>query len=182
MVIALLFGALSSGGLVDERGKSTFVPCTPAGCIELLERTRVELAGARVVILGRSPLVGKPLFELALARHATVTVCHSRTRDLAAVAREGEVLVAAVGRARLVRGDWIRPGAVVIDVGINRLPSGELAGDVDFEEAQGVASAITPVPGGVGPMTIAMLLQNTVLAATRLAGLDPREFQEQRAR
>jgi methylenetetrahydrofolate dehydrogenase (NADP+)/methenyltetrahydrofolate cyclohydrolase len=163
-------------------GREGLVPCTPAGCLELLDRTGVELAGARVVIIGRSQLVGKPLFELCLARHATVTVCHSRTRDLAAVAREAEVLIAAVGRPALVRGDWIRPGAVVIDVGINRLPSGELAGDVAFDEALGVAGAITPVPGGVGPMTIAMLLRNTALAATRQAGLDPRAFQDQRGR
>jgi methylenetetrahydrofolate dehydrogenase (NADP+)/methenyltetrahydrofolate cyclohydrolase len=163
-------------------GRAGLVPCTPAGCLELLDRTGVELAGARVVIIGRSQLVGKPLFELCLARHATVTVCHSRTRDLAAVAREGEVLVAAVGRPALVRGDWIRPGAVVIDVGINRLASGALAGDVAFDEALGVAGAITPVPGGVGPMTIAMLLRNTALAATRQAGLDARAFQDPRGR
>jgi methylenetetrahydrofolate dehydrogenase (NADP+)/methenyltetrahydrofolate cyclohydrolase len=163
-------------------GREGLVPCTPAGCLELLDRTGVELAGARVVIVGRSQLVGKPLFALCLARHATVTVCHSQTRDLPAVTREAEVLVAAVGRPGLVRGDWIRPGAVVIDVGINRLASGALAGDVAFDEALGVASAITPVPGGVGPMTIAMLLRNTALAATRQAGLDPRAFQDPRGR
>jgi methylenetetrahydrofolate dehydrogenase (NADP+) / methenyltetrahydrofolate cyclohydrolase len=149
---------------------SGLVPCTPAGCIELCDRYGIELAGRRVVVLGRSMLVGKPVALLALARHATVTVCHSRTRDLPAVCREAEVLIAAVGRPELVRGDWIRPGACVLDVGINRLPSergGGLVGDVAFDEAGEVAGWITPVPGGVGPMTIAMLLANTLRAAER---------------
>ena len=154
-------------------GAEGLVPCTPAGCIELLDRSGVELEGARVVVLGRSLLVGKPVALLALARHATVTICHSRTRDLPAVCREADVLVAAVGRAELVRGDWIRPGAAVIDVGINRVAPKQLVGDVAFEEARAVAGAITPVPGGVGPMTIAMLLANTTLAAARQAGIDP---------
>jgi methylenetetrahydrofolate dehydrogenase (NADP+)/methenyltetrahydrofolate cyclohydrolase len=146
------------------------VPCTPAGCIELCDRHGVELAGRRVVVLGRSMLVGKPVALLALARHATVTICHSRTRDLPAVCREADVLIAAVGRPELVRGDWIRPGACVLDVGINRLPAergGGLVGDVAFDEAAEVAGWITPVPGGVGPMTIAMLLANTLRAAQR---------------
>lgn len=151
-------------------GREGLVPCTPAGCIELLDRHGVPLEGRRVVIVGRSMLVGKPLAQLALARHATVTMCHSRTRDLPAVCREADVLVAAVGRAKLVKGDWIQPGAVVLDVGINRDEAGKLVGDVDFEAAADVAAAITPVPGGVGPMTIAMLLRNTLVAAGRLAG------------
>ena len=163
-------------------GREGLVPCTPAGCLELLDRTGVELAGARVVIIGRSQLVGKPLFELlpGAPRHGH-GVPQQDARPRRGGAR-GRGPVAAVGRPALVRGDWIRPGAVVIDVGINRLPSGELAGDVAFDEALGVAGAITPVPGGVGPMTIAMLLRNTALAATRQAGLDPRAFQDQRGR
>jgi methylenetetrahydrofolate dehydrogenase (NADP+)/methenyltetrahydrofolate cyclohydrolase len=151
-------------------GREGLVPCTPRGCIELLDRSSIELEGRHVVVIGRSMLVGKPLALLALARNATVTIAHSKTRDLAAVARSANVLVAAVGRPRLVRGDWIRPGAAVIDVGINRLPDGKLAGDVDFDAACEIAGAITPVPGGVGPMTIAMLLSNTLLAAARATG------------
>ncbi len=153
--------------LGDPRG---LVPCTPAGCIELVNRAGVKLAGKRVVVLGRSMLVGKPFALLALARDATVTICHSKTADLPAVCREAEVLVAAVGRAELVRGSWIRPGAVVLDVGINRRADGTLVGDVAFEEARAVAGSITPVPGGVGPMTIAMLLANTLTAAARQSG------------
>jgi methylenetetrahydrofolate dehydrogenase (NADP+)/methenyltetrahydrofolate cyclohydrolase len=158
------------------RGEGGFVPCTPAGCIELLERRSVELEGAHAVVIGRSQLVGKPLAALLLARNATVTVCHSRTRDLPLVTREADVLVAAVGRPRLVKRDWVKPGAVVLDVGINRLADGTLAGDVDYEEVADVASAITPVPGGVGPMTIAMLLRNTLSAARSRAGLNPGEL------
>jgi methylenetetrahydrofolate dehydrogenase (NADP+)/methenyltetrahydrofolate cyclohydrolase len=153
--------------LGDDSG---LVPCTPAGCIELCDRHGVALEGARVVVLGRSMLVGKPVALLALARHATVTLCHSRTRDLPAVCREADVLIAAVGRPELVRGDWVRPGACVLDVGINRLPQergGGLVGDVAYDEVAEVAGWITPVPGGVGPMTIAMLLQNTLRAAQR---------------
>jgi len=152
---------------------SGLLPCTPAGCIELCDRHGIELKGRRVVVVGRSMLVGKPVALLALARHATVTICHSRTRDLDALAREADVLIAAVGRARMVRGGWIRPGAAVLDVGINRLPpeqGGGLVGDVDFDEAREVAGWLTPVPGGVGPMTIAMLLRNTALAAARSLG------------
>jgi len=158
------------------RGEDGLVPCTPAGCIELLDRHGLVLEGKRAVVIGRSQLVGKPLAALLLARHATVTIAHSRSRDLAAIAREADVLVAAVGKARLVRGSWIKPGAVVLDVGINRLDDGRLVGDVDFAEAVTVAGAITPVPGGVGPMTIAMLLSNTARAAARAAGIDPREL------
>ncbi len=137
------------------------IPCTPAGCVELLQRAGAELAGAEAVIIGRSTLVGRPLASLLLGANATVTVCHSRTRDLAAVCRRADVLIAAVGVPKLVQGDWIRPGAVVIDVGMNRTEEG-LVGDVDYAAAAEVAAAITPVPGGVGPMTIAMLLANTV--------------------
>jgi methylenetetrahydrofolate dehydrogenase (NADP+)/methenyltetrahydrofolate cyclohydrolase len=157
------------------RGEPGFVPCTPAGCIELLARRGVELEGKHAVVIGRSQLVGKPMAALLLERNATVTICHSRTRDLAAVARRADVLVAAVGRARLVKRDWIKPGAFVLDVGINRLEDGSLAGDVDTQAVAEVAAAITPVPGGVGPMTIAMLLRNTLRAARCQSGLNPDE-------
>jgi methylenetetrahydrofolate dehydrogenase (NADP+) / methenyltetrahydrofolate cyclohydrolase len=154
-------------------GAPGLVPCTPAGCIELLDRTGIALEGRRVVVLGRSMLVGKPVALLALARHATVTIGHSRTRDLPDLVRQAEILIAAVGQPELVRGEWIAPGATVIDVGINRIGDGaggsRLVGDVAFEEARARAGAITPVPGGVGPMTIAMLLRNTALAADLLA-------------
>jgi len=153
-------------------GRAGLRPCTPLGCLELLERNGIAVAGAHAVVLGRSMLVGKPLAMLLLERHATVTVCHSKSRDLARIVRTADVLFAAVGRPRLVPGDWIREGAVVVDVGINRLPveqGGGITGDVDFESARLRASAITPVPGGVGPMTIAMLLSNTALAAARLS-------------
>jgi len=137
---------------------------------ELLDRTGVELKGLNATVVGRSNIVGKPVSMLLLARHATVTICHSRTRDLAAECRRADVLVAAVGRARMIKADMIKPGAVVIDVGVNRVEDGKLVGDVDFDEAVNVASAITPVPGGVGPMTITMLMKNTVLAARRTLG------------
>lgn len=148
-------------------GEDCYVPCTPAGIIELIERTGVELKGKNAVVVGRSNIVGKPVAMLLLSRHSTVTICHSRTRDLAAECRRGDILVAAVGKARMITADMIKPGAVVIDVGVNRIEGGKLVGDVDFEGALDVASAITPVPGGVGPMTIAMLMKNTVLAAER---------------
>ncbi len=154
--------ALSAGRLA--LGLPGLRPCTPSGVLALLDDAGVALEGAEAVVVGRSDLVGKPVAQLLLGRHATVTLCHSRTRDLRAVCRRAEVLVVAVGRARLVGGDWIRPGATVIDVGMNRLEAG-LVGDVDFEAARRVAGRITPVPGGVGPMTIAMLLRNTLLAA-----------------
>ena len=140
------------------------IPCTPAGVIELLDRSGVELEGAEAVIVGRSSLVGRPLASLLLGANATVTVCHSRTRGLAGICRRADVLVAAVGRPEMVGGDWIKPGATVIDVGMNRTDAG-LVGDVDFDSAAAVAGRITPVPGGVGPMTIAMLLANTLRAA-----------------
>ena len=157
-------------GLLAQ-GKPVFSPCTPKGCMRLLREVGVELAGARAVVLGRSVLVGKPMSLLLANANATVTMCHSRTRDLADEVRRADVVVAAVGRPELVAGDWIREGAVVIDVGINRTAEGKLLGDVDFRGAVQRARAITPVPGGVGPMTIACLLANTVRAACALAGL-----------
>lgn len=142
-------------------------PCTPLGCIYLLDRIGARLEGARALVVGRSRLVGKPIAAMLLARHATVTVAHSRTRDLEARVREAEIVVAAAGKAELIRGSWIREGAIVIDVGINRREDGSLVGDVEFESARERAAWITPVPGGVGPMTIAMLLSNTLDAAER---------------
>jgi methylenetetrahydrofolate dehydrogenase (NADP+)/methenyltetrahydrofolate cyclohydrolase len=152
-----------SAGLLAQ-GRPGLVSCTPQGVMELLRHAGVKPEGAEAVIVGRSILVGRPLASLLLNASATVTVCHSRTRDLAAVCRRADILVAAVGSPRLVKGDWVKPGATVIDVGMNRTADG-LVGDVDFDAAFEVAGAITPVPGGVGPMTITMLLQNTVLAA-----------------
>jgi methylenetetrahydrofolate dehydrogenase (NADP+) / methenyltetrahydrofolate cyclohydrolase len=157
-----------SAGLL-AKGRPGLRPCTPAGVMELLRRHDVALEGGEAVVVGRSDLVGKPVSALLLAANATVTVCHSRTHDLAEVCRRADVLVAAVGRPRLVRGDWVKEGAVVIDVGINRTDDG-LVGDVDFAPAAARARLITPVPGGVGPMTIAMLLRNTVHAARAQAG------------
>ena len=157
-------------------GEDGLAPCTPQGCMILLDRAGATLEGATAVVIGRSKLVGKPMAQLLLGANATVTMAHSRTRYLADVCRSADVLVAAVGRPEMVRGDWIKPGATVIDVGMNRLdaPDGgkaKLVGDVAFDEAAGVARAITPVPGGVGPMTIACLLSNTVTAACRQAGI-----------
>jgi methylenetetrahydrofolate dehydrogenase (NADP+)/methenyltetrahydrofolate cyclohydrolase len=148
-------------------GTPVLVPCTPLGVMKLLDHAGTTLRGARALVLGRSALVGKPVAALLTAADATVTLAHSRTRDPAAECRETEIVVAAVGRPEMVRGDWIRDGAVVIDVGINRLADGRLVGDVAYAECALVASAITPVPGGVGPMTIACLLENTLLAAER---------------
>ncbi|MDQ3033156.1 MAG: bifunctional methylenetetrahydrofolate dehydrogenase/methenyltetrahydrofolate cyclohydrolase FolD [Myxococcota bacterium] len=144
-------------------------PCTPWGCMRMLEHTGISLEGARAIVIGRSALVGKPIAAMLLAKNATVTMAHSRTRDLAARVREADVVIAAVGKPELVRGDWIREGAVVLDVGINRNAEGKLIGDVEFDAASERAAWITPVPGGVGPMTIAMLLSNTVDAAERRA-------------
>lgn len=152
------------------QGAEGLVPCTPAGCIEILDRHEIELKGKNVVVIGRSQLVGKPVAQLALARHATVTICHSRTKDLAGEVRRGDVIIAAVGWAKLVKGDWVQPGATVLDVGINRGEDGKLVGDVDFDAVSENAAWITPVPGGVGPMTIAMLLANTVTACARQTG------------
>ncbi len=158
-----------SAGLL-ALGRPGLRPCTPSGVMRLLAEAGAELEGAEAVVVGRSNLFGKPMAQLLLEANATVTVCHSRTRDLAGVCRRADVLIAAVGRAEMVRGDWVAPGATVIDVGINRTEAG-LVGDVAFAEAAEVASAITPVPGGVGPMTIAFLLRNTVqAAASQLAG------------
>jgi len=146
-------------------------PCTPLGLIRLLDSIEYDLKGKEAVVIGRSQIVGKPVALLLLERHATVTLCHSRTVDLPAKVRQADVVIAAVGRAKMIKGDWIQPGAVVLDVGINRQEDGKLCGDVDFESAREVASYITPVPGGVGPMTIAMLMWNTLQAAKRSAGL-----------
>ncbi|MBD0272523.1 MAG: bifunctional methylenetetrahydrofolate dehydrogenase/methenyltetrahydrofolate cyclohydrolase FolD [Acetobacteraceae bacterium] len=158
-----------NAGLLATRQPS-LVPCTPKGVMHLLREAGVPLAGARAVVLGRSQIVGRPMLQLLLDADCTVTVAHSRTKDLPAECRRADVLVAAVGRPEMVRGDWVAPGAAVIDVGINRMPDGRLAGDVAFAEAAGHAGAITPVPGGVGPMTIACLLENTLDAALRRRG------------
>ena len=162
----------SNLGLLGLKGKhAAFAPCTPQGCIELLKRSGIDIAGKRAVVLGRSAIVGLPVGLMLLALDATVTYCHSRTRDLPSVTREADILIAAIGKPRFVTADMVKPGAVVIDVGINRIAdptrkSGtRLVGDVDYDAVEKIASAITPVPGGVGPMTIAMLLQNTLKAA-----------------
>jgi len=152
-------------------GQPRFVACTPFGVMKLIAEAGLPLAGANAVVVGRSNMVGKPMAALLVGADATVTVCHSRTRDLAAVVARADLVVAAVGRAEMIRGDWIKPGAVVIDVGINRTAEGKLLGDVEFAAAAARASAITPVPGGVGPMTIAMLLANTITAAQARAAL-----------
>jgi methylenetetrahydrofolate dehydrogenase (NADP+)/methenyltetrahydrofolate cyclohydrolase len=161
-------------------GEAGLVPCTPLGCLMLLKDERPSLGGLEAVVLGRSTIVGKPMAALLLAADCTVTLAHSKTRDLPAIAQRADILVAAVGRAEMVKGSWIKPGATVIDVGINRVAGAEgksrLVGDVAFAEAQQVAGAITPVPGGVGPMTIACLLRNTVVAACRRRGLTEPEL------
>lgn len=162
------FNPVNVGRLHD--GTPTLAPCTPRGCLKLIELAGVAVRGARAVVLGRSAIVGKPVAALLTAADATVTLAHSRTRDLAGECRRAEILVAAVGRAGLVRGDWIAPGATVIDVGINRLADGILTGDVAYDEALPIAGAITPVPGGVGPLTIACLLENTLAAAEARRG------------
>ena len=164
------FHPINIGRLAQKGREPLFVPCTPDGCIYLLDQVGVKLDGCNAVVLGRSNIVGMPVALLLVRRNATVTICHSRTKNLPDVVRSADVLIAAVGRAEMVRGDWVKPGAIVIDVGINRIddpthPKGSrLVGDVHFDEVKEVAGAITPVPGGVGPMTIAMLLQNTVRA------------------
>jgi methylenetetrahydrofolate dehydrogenase (NADP+) / methenyltetrahydrofolate cyclohydrolase len=168
------FHAENVGRLWSGGQRRALVPCTPYGCLLLLRDVMPNLTGAEAVVLGRSNIVGKPMAALLLAENCTVTIAHSKTRDLPGVLRRADILVAAVGQAELVRGDWIKPGAVVIDVGINRVPGSDgkskLVGDVAFAEAQGIAGAITPVPGGAGPMTIACLLRNTVVAACRRRG------------
>ncbi len=167
------FHPVNIGRLAQKGREPLFVPCTPAGCITLLKKAGAELEGANAVVAGRSNIVGMPAALLLVKENATVTICHSRTRDLASVCREADVLIAAIGRPQMIRGDWIKPGAYVIDVGINRVDDPEakrgyrLVGDVAFDEAKEVAEAITPVPGGVGPMTIAGLMQNTLRSARR---------------
>ena len=153
-------------------GSGRLVPCTPMGMVTMLEHEGVDIAGKHCVIIGRSNIVGKPMAMLMLARNATVTVCHSQTRDLPSLTKQGDILVAAVGKAKFVTADMVKEGAVVLDVGMNRDGNGKLCGDVDFEAVKEKASLITPVPGGVGPMTIAMLMRNTVEAAAMQAGKD----------
>jgi methylenetetrahydrofolate dehydrogenase (NADP+)/methenyltetrahydrofolate cyclohydrolase len=178
------FHFINVGKLGTGETETAFVPCTPAGSMLLIERVHgKDLSGLSAVVLGRSNIVGKPMANLLLAANATVTIAHSRTRDLPALARTADILVAAVGRPEMVRGDWVKPGATVIDVGINRIPAPEkgegksrLVGDVAYEEAAAIAGAITPVPGGVGPMTIAMLMANTVISAYLAAGLERPSF------
>ncbi|UIJ46130.1 bifunctional methylenetetrahydrofolate dehydrogenase/methenyltetrahydrofolate cyclohydrolase FolD [Sphingomonas cannabina] len=162
------FHPVNAGRLAT--GLHGFVPCTPLGCLMLLEQELGDLAGLDAVVIGRSNIVGKPMAALLTARSATVTLAHSKTRDLSGHVRRADIVVAAVGRPRFVKGEWLKPGATVIDVGINRTPEG-LVGDVDFDGAASIAGAITPVPGGVGPMTIACLLRNTIVAAHRNAGV-----------
>ncbi|MGF1620905.1 MAG: bifunctional methylenetetrahydrofolate dehydrogenase/methenyltetrahydrofolate cyclohydrolase FolD [Rhodomicrobiaceae bacterium] len=175
------FHPINAGRLAT--GQPALVACTPLGCSILAKSVMPDLSGAEAVVIGRSNIVGKPLAQLLLAQNATVTIAHSRSRDLPGIARRADILCAAVGRAEMVRGDWIKPGAIVIDVGINRIPTPEkgegktkLVGDVAFEEAAGVAGAITPVPGGVGPMTIACLLLNTLRAACMRRNIEPPEL------
>ena len=168
------FHPLNAGRLAA--GLDALVPCTPLGCLYLLKAELGSLAGLDAVVIGRSNIVGKPMAALLVGESATVTVAHSKSRDLPAIVRRADIVVAAVGRPEMVRGDWVKPGATVIDVGINRIATedgkGRLVGDVAFDEAAQVAAAITPVPGGVGPMTIAMLLRNTLVAAHRRAGFE----------
>ena len=159
------FHPVNVGRLVT--GEEALVPCTPHGCLRMLELAGIEMDGKRAVIIGRSNIVGKPLLHLLLARHATVTICHSHTKDLAAVTREADILVAAIGRPHFVTADMVKKGATVIDVGINRIAPKKLVGDVDFAHVKEVAGAITPVPGGVGLLTVAMLMENVVQAAER---------------
>jgi 5,10-methylene-tetrahydrofolate dehydrogenase/methenyl tetrahydrofolate cyclohydrolase len=165
------FSPVNIGRLAQKGRQPLFVPCTPYGCIYLLEQAGLKIEGANAVVLGRSNIVGMPAALLLISRNATVTVCHSRTRDLPGTVRRADILIAAIGKTEMVRGDWIKPGAAVIDVGINSIPDStkksghRLVGDVKFDEASQVAGWITPVPGGVGPMTIAMLMKNTLRAA-----------------
>lgn len=170
------FHVINAGRL--SVGQTGFVPCTPLGCIMLLTDRLGDLSGLEAVVIGRSNIVGKPMAQLLLDANATVTIAHSRTKDLPAVVRRADIVIAAVGRAEMVKKDWLKDGATVIDVGINRLPpaegeeKGRLVGDVDYGDVAEIAGAITPVPGGVGPMTIAVLLRNTLVAAHRNAGID----------
>lgn len=178
------FHFINVGKLGTGETESAFVPCTPAGAMIMIERQcGKDLSGLNAVVVGRSNIVGKPMFNLLLAANATVTVAHSRTKNLPELTRNADILIAAVGRPQMIKAEWIKPGAVVIDVGINRIPAPEkgenktkLVGDVDYEQAFEVASAITPVPGGVGPMTIAMLMANTLTSAARTAGAPKPQF------
>lgn len=163
------FHPVNVGNLVI--GDDSLLPCTPAGVIEMIKRTGIEIAGKHAVVIGRSNIVGKPVSLLLQRENATVTMCHSRTGNMAEIARQADILVVAIGRANMIDASYVKPGAVVIDVGMNRLENGKLAGDVDFESVKEVSGPITPVPGGVGPMTITMLMQNTLIAAKRLNGL-----------
>src|SRR5512138_546111 len=182
------FSPINIGRLAQKGRQPTFVPCTPYGCIYLLEQAGVKIEGANAVVLGRSNIVGMPAALLLIGKNATVTVCHSRTRDIASVVRTADIIIAAIGKREFVRGDWIKPGAAVIDVGINGVPvlnpdgtpaisektgkpKQKLVGDVDFDAVKEIATAITPVPGGVGPMTIAMLMKNTLRGAKHAFGL-----------
>jgi len=179
------FSALNVGNLCLKGGDPPLaIPCTPAGCVELLQRSGVDVRGKDAVVIGRSNIVGMPVASLLQSMDATVTVCHSRTRDMAAKVRGADIVVAAIGKAEFVRGAWLKPGCIVIDVGINSKNAPErksgyrLVGDVNYDEASRVASAITPVPGGVGPMTIAMLLFNTVNLARHSLGLERRALRK----
>lgn len=163
------FHPVNVGNLVI--GDDSLLPCTPAGVIEMIKRTGIEIAGKHAVVIGRSNIVGKPVSLLLQRENATVTMCHSKTGNMAEIARQADILVVAIGRANMIDASYVKPGAVVIDVGMNRLENGKLAGDVDFESVKAVSGPITPVPGGVGPMTITMLMQNTLIAAKRLNGL-----------
>ncbi len=149
-------------------GQKTFLPCTPYGILYMVQSLQVDIAGKHVVVVGRSNIVGKPVGQLFLREHATVTYCHSRTNDLAAITRQADILIVAVGKPKLITSQYVKEGAIVIDVGVNRLESGKLCGDVDFDDVKEIASYITPVPKGVGPMTITMLLHNTIQAAREL--------------
>lgn len=187
------FSPINIGRLAQKGREPLFVPCTPYGCIYLLKEAGVQISGANAVVLGRSNIVGMPAALLLIGENATVTVCHSRTKNLPEVVRQADIIIAAIGRAEMVRGDWVKPGAAIIDVGINGIPlfnedgsplisektgkqRQKLVGDVNFEEAKEVAGFITPVPGGVGPMTIAMLMANTLVSACRAAGVEPPRF------
>lgn len=171
---------LVNAGRLAVGAAGAMVPCTPVGCMKIIKSRLPDLTGLKALVLGRSNIVGKPMAHLLLAENCTVTIAHSKTRDLPSECRQADILVAAVGRARMVRADWIKPGATVIDVGINRIPSDDgktrLVGDVDFDKAREVAGAITPVPGGVGPMTVACLLRNTLVAACRQRDIAPPEI------
>jgi len=164
------FHPVNVGNLVI--GDDSLLPCTPAGVIELIKRTGVEISGKHAVVIGRSNIVGKPVSLLLQRENATVTMCHSRTGNMQEIAKQADILVVAIGRANMIDASYVKPGAVVIDVGMNRLESGKLAGDVDFASVKEISGPITPVPGGVGPMTITMLMKNTLLAAKRLSGIE----------